>query len=402
MSKCAIGVSVVVLAASTASAQWTVISLHPTGGSPPAWSRLDAAGGLAHAGRTMNSGGFWRAGVWNGTAASWIDLHPLAAGAGESIAYGVADGLGGSGQQAGSAQVGGVSGKLHASLWAGTASSWVDLHPAGWVNSVLYATDGVQQVGYADMGGFAHAGLWTGSAGSFIDLNPADAMQSVARAVRNGTQAGFATVFGINRASVWSGTAASWVDLNPAPASGSVGYAIDGGQQAGAATVGNISRASLWSGTKASWVDLNPTGSVESVAFAISGNEQGGYATVGGVPRASVWSGTKASWVDLHAVLPAGFSNSFVTGMSTNGSMLHAAGYGFNTIAARNEALLWTFSLTPLCFADCDQTGTLTIDDFICFQTLYALGDPAADCDASGSLNIDDFICFQTLFAIGC
>jgi photosystem II stability/assembly factor-like uncharacterized protein len=52
--------------------------------------------------------------------------------------------------------------------------------------------------------------------------------------------------------------------------------------------------------------------------------------------------------------------------------------------------------------ADCDGDGTLTINDFICFQTLFAIGDPQADCDASGQLNIDDFICFQTLFALGC
>jgi CHRD domain len=54
------------------------------------------------------------------------------------------------------------------------------------------------------------------------------------------------------------------------------------------------------------------------------------------------------------------------------------------------------------CFADCDGSGALSIDDFICFQTNYALGDPTADCDGSGNLNIDDFICFQTLFALGC
>jgi hypothetical protein len=54
------------------------------------------------------------------------------------------------------------------------------------------------------------------------------------------------------------------------------------------------------------------------------------------------------------------------------------------------------------CAADCDADGSLTIDDFICFQTLFALGDPSADCDADGALTIDDFICFQTLFAIGC
>ncbi len=54
------------------------------------------------------------------------------------------------------------------------------------------------------------------------------------------------------------------------------------------------------------------------------------------------------------------------------------------------------------CYADCDQSGGLDIDDFICFQTLFALGDPSADCDASGALDIDDFICFQTVFAVGC
>jgi hypothetical protein len=54
------------------------------------------------------------------------------------------------------------------------------------------------------------------------------------------------------------------------------------------------------------------------------------------------------------------------------------------------------------CFADCDGSGSLAIDDFICFQTNFALGDPVADCDASGGLSIDDFICFQTAFALGC
>jgi choice-of-anchor B domain-containing protein len=54
------------------------------------------------------------------------------------------------------------------------------------------------------------------------------------------------------------------------------------------------------------------------------------------------------------------------------------------------------------CYPDCDASGTLDIDDFICFQTFFAIGDPYADCDASGTLDIDDFICFQTFFAIGC
>ncbi len=56
----------------------------------------------------------------------------------------------------------------------------------------------------------------------------------------------------------------------------------------------------------------------------------------------------------------------------------------------------------PTCYADCDANGSLAIDDFICFQTLFAIGDPAADCDGDTLLSIDDFICFQTMFAIGC
>ncbi len=54
------------------------------------------------------------------------------------------------------------------------------------------------------------------------------------------------------------------------------------------------------------------------------------------------------------------------------------------------------------CYADCDASGSLSIDDFICFQTWFAIGLPESDCDGSFSLTIDDFICFQTLYAIGC
>ncbi len=63
---------------------------------------------------------------------------------------------------------------------------------------------------------------------------------------------------------------------------------------------------------------------------------------------------------------------------------------------------VYASNLDGSCAADCDASGTLTIDDFICFQTRYVLADPRADCDGSGSLNIDDFVCFQTFFVLGC
>ena len=54
------------------------------------------------------------------------------------------------------------------------------------------------------------------------------------------------------------------------------------------------------------------------------------------------------------------------------------------------------------CAADCDGDGALDIDDFLCFQALFAAGDDAADCDGDGALGVEDFICFQTTFAAGC
>jgi hypothetical protein len=54
------------------------------------------------------------------------------------------------------------------------------------------------------------------------------------------------------------------------------------------------------------------------------------------------------------------------------------------------------------CVADCDGSGELDFFDFLCFQDLFAAGDPLADCDGSGALDFFDFLCFQDEFAAGC
>jgi murein tripeptide amidase MpaA len=51
--------------------------------------------------------------------------------------------------------------------------------------------------------------------------------------------------------------------------------------------------------------------------------------------------------------------------------------------------------------ADFNGDCVYSIDDFIAFQTGFAVSDPRADMDGDGALTIDDFIVFQTLFAIG-
>jgi len=53
-------------------------------------------------------------------------------------------------------------------------------------------------------------------------------------------------------------------------------------------------------------------------------------------------------------------------------------------------------------YADCNNSGTLTVQDFGCFQTKFVSNDPYADCNASGTLTVQDFGCFQTAFVAGC
>ena len=91
--------------------------------------------------------------------AQWtvIQLHP--AGASRSWALGVGDG-----GQVGFAEIGGAE---HAGLWSGSAHSWVDLHPAGMGVSRAASVAGGQQVGTAGVDFSApRASLWSGSAGS--------------------------------------------------------------------------------------------------------------------------------------------------------------------------------------------------------------------------------------------
>ena len=62
-------------------------------------------------------------------------------------------------------------------------------------------------------------------------------------------------------------------------------------------------------------------------------------------------------------------------------------------------------ALTVTCYANCDGSTTppvLNVNDFVCFQSRFAAGDPAANCDGSTTppiLNVNDFVCFQVAFA---
>jgi hypothetical protein len=368
--------------AGAAHAQWTVISLHPAGATE---SRAMGVSGGQQVGYAVING-VVLASLWGGSAASWVDLSP--AGATNSYAVGVS-----AGQQVGQATVGGVD---RASLWTGTAGSWVDLNPPSSI-SYARAIQGGHQAG--DINNTAC--LWSGTASSRVSLHPAGAEVSHVYAVSGARQVGNAVFNSVPHAGLWNSTAGSWVDLNPAAAtSGSIAYGMDSAQQVGIAWANGNWHASLWSGTAASWVDLSPAGGGFSQVNAVDAGQQVGFAG-----HACLWSGTAASRVDLQAALPPGFTTSYAQGIWHDAALTYVVGYAYNTTTSRYEALMW---VSPRCYPNCDASTVppvLNVNDFICFQQRFAAADPYANCDGSTTapaLTVNDFVCFQQRFAAGC
>ena len=340
-----VGVALIAAAGSVFAGTWTVTNLGPSGSSS---STASCAWGTQQAG-TAHIGDSTHAGIWSGTAGSWVDLNPSgAAGSSAGAICGT--------QQAGYCIIGYISGGmlcgyLHAAMWSGTADSWVDLHPSCAVGSFAYGTSGTQQAGcvyrYIDSVWCVHASMWSGTAASWIDLNPAGSTDSIAYATSGGQQTGWSYIDGVEHAGLWSGTAGSWVDLNPFGAASSAAYAICGNQQAGSAAIDGTSHAGIWSENASSWVDLNPAEATKSIAAATCEIAQAGYAIIDGKSHAGMWTGTATSWMDLHALLPAGvYDTSRAMGIYTSGNTTWVCGYANNIATDDPEAILWTYT-TP-------------------------------------------------------
>ena len=406
--------SVLAAHAGVAHAQWTVTNLHPAGA---ASSGAGSTNGAQQAGAvTLEVPGtpntLPHASLWSGTAESWVDL-----GSSSSVA-----------DMSGNQQVGYRSAPFpRATLWTGTAASRVDLQPTGANESTAYATNGVQQVGYVRFGNANRsASLWSGTAESYVNLQPAGANMSFAYAINGTQQGGYVHVplpgnphSGVDRACLWYGTAESWVDLSPAGATWSSVRALSDTQQGGEAFVAGVRRASLWSGTAASWVDLSPAGASESFVWDMSHSYQVGVAYVDGVGHAGLWSGTSESWVDLHLFLPAEFTGSSAYGVWSDDTHVHVTGGAFNAVTNRSEAIMWTRLLPSACIADVDndgdfvngltRDGAVTIEDLLSFLVGFEASNVLADLDNGTStgtpdnaVDISDLLYFLARFEAGC
>lgn len=236
------------------------------------------------------------AALWSGSAASFVDLS-----AGFNATY--CNGVHG-GQQVGYGETFIYTVAIqHAIVWTGSAASRVDLHPMifGYPFSKAMGVRSGQQVGFVsqihypimDSGPVlgSHAVLWTGTATSAVDLTPAGYDSAQALATNGTQQGGWARVaLGASQmhAILWTGTAASAVDLNPAMFTDSRITALTDTKQVGdgwvgpAYQAGSVRHALVWTGTADSVVDLNqylPTGYTQAVATGIDANGNvAGYA----------------------------------------------------------------------------------------------------------------------------
>ncbi|MHC4743165.1 MAG: hypothetical protein ACYS8Z_14720 [Planctomycetota bacterium] len=261
----------------------TLTILHPTSGYVPSCSwgtDVYENQQVGYADKIVASGSETHAMLWEGTAASAVDLHP--AGFDASCAYAVC-----CGKQGGNGYINSTMAN-HALIWMGSAQSFVDLHPAGFTSSWVKDMTCDHQVGYGtDSNGCDHALLWGGSAQSVVDLHPEqDYWQSVALGVYANRQVGYA-------------------DLSQ--------------------DLGMERHAMLWYGSAASAVNLNPSYCTESIAHATSRNIQVGEGSgprTNQVLHALLWTGSAESVVDLHGFVPSKYEASAAYGVNADGHIV--------------------------------------------------------------------------------
>lgn len=148
----------------------SVVDLHPVDTATEVYyfSLAYGTNGTKQVGFVRNLDGF-QASVWSGTLESWVNLNPE--GAIRSVAYAISDD---GTQQVGDANFTDSEGLVtgfRAGLWNGTASSWVSLHPTGASQSSAQDTTGAIQVGSVTIGFDRVAAFWRGSASSWVNLN---------------------------------------------------------------------------------------------------------------------------------------------------------------------------------------------------------------------------------------
>ncbi|HTQ08457.1 MAG TPA: dockerin type I domain-containing protein [Fimbriimonadaceae bacterium] len=368
------------------------VDLHPAGFF---MSQANAVSGASQVGVAYVSGTLKpHAILWHGSAAGFVDLNPP--GFVSSTAYGV-DGD----TQVGSASFDGAF--SDAVLWQGTAASAVDLDD-GTHNSVAEGVWGDTQVGVSR----THAVLWHGTADSKVDLNqPAIMPFSYAFAIRGNTEVGEFTDLTIRHAAVWQGTAASGMDLHPFiaaagitdpdgnPLVNSAALAVDAdGTIAGSAWTQSTSYGILWVPirTIAGTVDLRnltatPAGTLATIEIRAPGSttpletdvvaldSNGGFTFTANVPpgtyditaKASHWLRRKLPSQTLGVFGATGLAFSLTNGDINGDNSVSLADFGLLKVAygSTSSSSNWNPN------ADLNGDGTVSLADFGILKLSY-------------------------------
>ena len=276
--------------------------------------------------------------------------------------------------------------------------------------------DGNVVVGHAEHGQFTNftgqAFRWTPTSGmqGIGKLTPGSLLSKALAVSRDGK-----VIVGENRNEAFTADAFVWTQAtgmkalpklaNPAGTATADALSADGTVIVGrSASASGMIHAVRWVNGQIEDLVSGAYANLNSVAYAVSddGTVVGG--TLNGL--GFVWTPATGflkteDYLELHGVeVPSDYQLEEIYAVSGDG--LTIGGQARDLATGVREGFVATVPAGGGCKADCDASGELDIDDFICFQTRFAISDPYADCDASGELNIEDFICFQTAYAIGC
>lgn len=289
-----------------------------------------------------------------------------------------------------------------AGYWLADTLAFTETHMSGAEYDIAAGTDGVRFVSNATFeytpGNYTFKPLLWTPPHSVTNLDPgAVVRQATVNAIEGERQYGSIIRPGsaLFRAAMWRGSAASMVEVHPAGYTESRISGAGDGQCVGQVETSSTQHPALWVAGTASVVELQSAGE----AYAARGGVQVGI--VGS--RAALWIGSAETYVDLHAFAPAGFTSSAARDVEVGPEgEITVVGYGYNSVSAQSEALVWTGGFLP---GDCNRDGFVDMADFEDFAAcLLGPGQgtsPECDCfdlDGEGDVTLADFAELQLNF----
>ncbi|MCA9278443.1 MAG: hypothetical protein H6815_07265 [Phycisphaeraceae bacterium] len=231
----------------------------------------------------------------------------------------------------------------------------------------------------------------------------------------------FAGGMHINSIARWNGT--SWLPVGPNPTTGVLGLVFTllvlpnddiliGGFldiYSGSGILSGAKNIARWDSKANIWQPLGEgLGGEESQVNTLTRLDSGdivagGYFYQSGQTMLknynfAMWDGDNWDWPDANSLSGLGYPLSVV--QIPNGDTVVGGSFWYAGQLPVENIVMYGCGAT--CYADCDDSGSLDIFDYICFGNAYANNEPYADCDGNGNFDIFDYICFGNAYTSGC